>query len=309
MSDSKNRWDCLDIKEYSAPDGYYDTPFVYTYDASALNDSQSYYSLSVPVDGDSLFLLRRAAGQRTVADLYRLYGHDGAPLCSEFWNMTIPALWDIPIVPQRAYPPSGFIRFDLGSVSKASKTPGGSGSAQVFLSTLVFQGVKRFRGKNPLSAVGMLPSQGKYHLRPYTYRTTITVDWNVYRYDSGGTVLGFSAPRQFSIPVNDYAFEVGRMSLLTTSGASWPGGSGVDAAQIKMMLYDWQGHQVFKDPIEDRYVFANTDLSDRLVSVLSPSLVYPPGSMILFDVYSLLFAADLPAHYEIAVQGMQRIPE
>jgi hypothetical protein len=107
---------------YTPPDGYYDQPFIWIYDASGLQDGQNalnqYVYIQAPL-GD--FILRRIAGIKGVVNpsggQYQIKDKDGAYIEASPEYVTEDD--DIMIIPELRYPETGFIGFDLYDVLRA----------------------------------------------------------------------------------------------------------------------------------------------------------------------------------------------
>lgn len=147
---------------YTPPEGFYDLPFTWVYDASALTDGSDYPNQFVYIQGGyGDFILRRVAGMTRVLHAftgvgfneggrYLLYDAQGRPLqggpiCPWSNNFSIfggiaPIETDFGMVPEVFYKETSNIKFDLANVLRDTDH-GNALSAQI-----AFQGVRRVAG-------------------------------------------------------------------------------------------------------------------------------------------------------------------
>ena len=131
---------------YTPPDGYYDLPFTWAYDASALTPGTAYPNQLVYLQGGyGDFVLRRLVGLSRIlsgSSTYQIRDRTGNYIES------IPVIGasadDIGYAPELVYPELGGIRFDLGPVT----IPAQPGTAQ-----LAFQGARRMKGNPPANPI------------------------------------------------------------------------------------------------------------------------------------------------------------
>jgi len=304
-------WDCPVEEQYEAPPGYYDEPYMYPFDfdmaAPALFGAPA-MGLQVALDGDSDFLLRRVVGAYNLSVAgpggfvpgLQVYDAVGRKFFSQpidpnqAWNA------DIALAPEKWYPASGQIWFDLALYNPSFRVSGPTPASGIFWGQMAFQGVRRFRG------VLAKPTY-TYKEKPFVYRAPqVTLNWNAYLW-GGGLPLSPSAPQTFVVPVNDYDFELLGMALVDAATGAYPWA--LDPP-FKMTLYNQVQKAVYRRPVLPCYIFANA-WPGIMWSSFSPGIVYGAGSQIKFDIHSLLLAADLgpPAPvYDIMFFGVRRIP-
>src|SRR5262249_34671133 len=107
---------------YQTPQGCHDVPFIYLFDGNDLTNGNDYVGqLSVKLDSDSEFILRRIAGVSSVAEFFTYRNNSG----SYVWKPAAAVAGqqaDIGVPFEKSYgglTGSGQIRFDLLTVAKA----------------------------------------------------------------------------------------------------------------------------------------------------------------------------------------------
>jgi hypothetical protein len=272
-----------------------DRPYIYVYNGDALADNATYLEVTVPTEGDSDFHLRRGAGINTVcrqfmarnAIRYQLFGR----------QINVGGPGDYPLVPELVYPAASFISMDLINTLRSNNPyPGVPGSIPNYWSQIAFQGVRRYQG-------GALPRTGyPYYERPYTLTTAIVVAW------AGRAPAAFqqlTVGQTFVVPVQDYDFELFKMSFLIQVAQAPVPVPSVD--KVKMTLYDVEGRQMMSAPVVDELL---NDISVNYNSVYPvPPVLYPVGSQIKFDIWSLLIDTEIPATLEVNFHGKWRLPK
>ena len=273
------------MNEYRTPPGFVDTPYIYCYDATGLTDGQSYQRLSLPLEGDTQFLLRRIAGLNTVATAMRLYDGDGQPTSNA--PMRVGAQWPMPEI---AYgrTGSGEILFDLQTVARSSIACG----TTIYTSHLYFQGVKRRRATFTQGVAGV------WSPTPWTYVQPVTVDW--YRYITGAIV---EPPRRIMLAINDYDFSLRQLRLVNTTD-----GGAFTAPTIQLRLYDADGRALSSAPVNQNTINSAVDAT---ACFPVPEVQYPFGSTLQFDVVSNICNTDpsFPKTVRIELIGYRRIPK
>ena len=184
------------MKLYTPPPGYYDLPFTWAFDASALTNGLNYPNQIVYIKGGyGDFILRRivglsqilnpAGGQYQIQDGQKNY-IEQYPV---FSGGSIPGLSsadDIGLVPELWYPEQGGIRFDLFKILKPANFP----------AQLAFQGVRRMKGiaqRNP-----------NYRSNPKSFTYTMSVQL-------GPTAGNITTGR---VLVDNYDFELYQLIIL-----------------------------------------------------------------------------------------------
>jgi len=270
--------------------GFYDQPFIYVFDADALTDGVSYRSLSVPMLTGSDFLLRRVCGRPNVCGAMRYYGADGRTMSSRLYAMQR----DQVVVPEHIYPPDSQIKLDLDVVARGNWPYVVPGSIPNYWSQLGFQGVRRFYGQQAVE------STYQYYTKPYTVTFDFTITW------AGRMAPAYQivdVPRQYTTQVENYDFELHRITATITKAGA--GLTVVDAA-MKLRLYDAWGKAMMSDPVLD--IFLTENGPDWNSCFPCPTVLYPAGSEIKFDVQSLLIDTEVPAPVTIEFHGVQRFP-
>ncbi len=290
---------------YVTPPGKYDVPFVYVYDATSLTDGLNYQDIQIPMQGDSDFILRHIAGVDTVIDTAAnggRFNYKNASLSYANGNPTtgicFPKNW--PVLPEKIYKFNESIWIDLYKVLRNTTTCGGT---PIFNSFIAFFGVKRFD-----VGPGYVPKRTpyKYKEKPQRYEYLLTIDWNHY---AVGTAL--QQPHRFTQHMDNYDFELLRISICE------PGQTGTLLTNdFSMTLLDQSLHQTSSLPLNQGFFNAGKPTPATQPPYQGcfpvPSMVYPAGSAITFDVTSQLCNAPVPpapqAIYDISFEGIWRIP-
>jgi len=192
---------------YTPPDGYYDLPFTWTYDASKLTQGKTYLNQYVYLQGGyGDFVLRRVVGLGrilagqvgTAVGQFQIQDNGGKYIESApvYGAISVAAQASTPtddmgFAPELLYQETGAIKFDLRAVN----LPTALSTAQI-----AFQGVRRMKGttvKNPTYQASP---------RSYTYIVPAGV---------GGPVGSYSTVRT---KVNNYDFELHQTIILETTG-------------------------------------------------------------------------------------------
>jgi len=273
----------------------YEQPYFAVFDAdiaaagqTPLTDGLSYQNLQVNLNSDADFLLRRIAGVNNCATSFRLFNQTGAYLQSK----SIIAPVDYLCVPQQKYNLGSQIRFDLYNVNLQSRSYGVGGSINNYWSQIAFQGVKVFPNLSPYE------TPYKYYLRPFAYTQSVTVS-NTGRIASA--YQGLQGSQQITVEMHDYDFELQYIELLITLSG---GSQIVSDTYVKIMLYDQYQSQFFSRPVLDSYI--NYTSANNSSVWPCPTIVYPVGSFIRFDVWSLLTQTQVPATLQVTFGGMWR---
>lgn len=143
-------------------------------------------------------------------------------------------------------------------------------------------------------------SDYKYTEKTYTYNQQVTVNW-------AGTD---TIPRKFAIPIVEGCdFELQRI-LIVRSQLAGATTNAVPDSEIKLQLFDQFGKQLSNAPVLDVYLNDAADATTHFYNPVFPvpAVLYRRQSFIRLEVTSLLPAAQLPAVYEIYLQGVRRIP-
>jgi len=296
-----------ELEPYRTPEGYTDFPFTYVFDATGITDGINISNLSKAMQGNSDFILRQIIGTdscvATPANGGKVQFYNTSK--SKMTQAQIIAPKNYPLVPEKLYKYNEEISFDLFNTLRAFNVCGGT---PIFTSYIGFRGVKRFHG-NPGYRTGETP----YAWRevPQAYVTDITV--NFARFASGTNV---NPPNRFVVPLDNYDFELFRI-LVSQPGTLLAGGGtasavGLTTNDFGIMLYDAQGHQLSDLPQPVLWVSGSKPTAatqQKYQAVVPvPPLVYPAAGQIVFDVTSFLCSTSLPQVYDIAFQGVWRVP-
>lgn len=293
-----------ELEPYRTPEGKLDFPFAYVFDATGITDGQAQLqNLPVQLQGDSEFVLRHIAGVNLCVNTPANGGRfnyrnpsgqyaNGNPSSGIF----MPANW--PVLPEKVYPnENGAIFFDLYQTLRNFTVCGGT---PIYNSFIAFFGVKRFSGAKPYQ------TPYRYWEQKYAYSFDLTVNWNHF---SSGTII--APPRRFFVLMDRYDFELMRVSITqTTAGAAGTGALTTNDFQI--MAYDPNMRQFSSLPLNQFFINAGRPTAataPQYQPAIAPSVVYPVGSAITFDITSMLCnGVGAPQTYNIAFEGIWRMP-
>lgn len=293
---------------YLTPEGKQDVPFCYVFDTSGLADGQAQVqNLPVQLQGDSEFVLRRIAGVNLCVDGTTVAGRFNYRNASGSYAAGNPSSGivmppNFPVLPEKVYPvANAAIIFDLYSTLRS--VADACGGHPVYESQIAFFGVKRFAYQ-----AGYPNRQTPYRYRPckYTYSYDLTVNWNYYQLSTNP-----AAPRRFTVSLDRYDFELMRIAITkTTSGSQGTGG--LTANEFRIMLYDSNLHQYSSLALNQSFLNAGRPSpagAPVYQPALAPTMVYPVGSAITFDISSLMCnAVNVPQTYNLAFEGIWRVP-
>lgn len=294
-------------RPYRTPEGKLDAPFVYVFDASAVADAQAQVqNLPVQLQGESEFVLRRIAGVNLCVDTAANGGKFNYRNPSNSYANGNPSSGIIPgqnwpVVPEKIYTQANAaIFFDLYNTLRAFTA---CGETPIYISQIAFFGVKRFdRPRGYPTRV----TPYEYRECKYGYSFSLTINWNHF---SSGTIV--APPQTFYVTMDRYDFELQRIAITkTTSGSQGTGGLLTEDFQV--MLYDSNHHQYSNLALNQGFINSarqSPALTHPYQPALAPTLVYPVGSAIKFDVVSMLCnAVASPQTYNIFFEGQWRVP-
>jgi hypothetical protein len=275
-----------------------DRPFIYVFDADTagasggtLTNGADYKNLTIPVNRDAPFLARRLAGRPLIGNQLQLYDRTSNYVSTD--PFAVPP--DYPLIPEMLFDPASQIRFDLIGVdaATASRAYGVPGSVNNYWTQLIFQGVKRFRDLQPYQ------TPYRYFDKVYSYPLDCSITY------TGRLAPAYTAPStptRFSIEVRDFDFELYTISLQADLA-----NAAIQQSDtfFKLMLFDQYANQLFSAPVLDSFLNYTGAVNNAVFPC--PPLVYPVGSHIVFDVYSLLIAAQVTATLTVTFTGVQRI--
>lgn len=281
------------------PPGYGDTFFMFAYNGDSLTNGTSPSLVALPItNGD--FICRYWSGLESIADGIQLYDAVQRRWFGDVvnWGATSGFATGCVVLPERRYPNQSYIRFDLSNVTKA--TVGTDGALTIYRSQLVFAGVKRRANHYSDPEPSPYPFREREIVlgqngQPGTFLLSIN------KYASTNGVL--NPPDQYSIPVLDYDFELRRVELQLQSDGQ--------LSQFAITLYDNYWNPVSNVPILANRFFHldNNHSSGEQNFFPSPGLLYKVGSVIRFDIWSLLVSPTaLPQEFRLAFYGVRRIP-
>jgi len=297
---------------YHTPAGSIDFPFCYAFDASALTDGADYFGLQLPLMNDSDFILRHVAGVTLCVD---------NPASGGLWNYrqpesqqnvfgngasAVPFLGAVPsrnhtVVPEKYWPSGSAIYLDLVHVLRNSTI---CAEGTIYNSQIAFWGAKRL-GENSGYRTGATPYQ--YKEKKYSYLFNLTIDWA--HFDAAGVV---QAPHRFWVQLDNMDFELVRIAVTDTTGTQGRGSiTPLVANDFQIVLYDASLHATSNIPINQAFlnsVKPTPQTQPVYQPGLAPTIVYPGGGAITFDIVSMLCSASLTKTYNILFDGVWRIP-
>lgn len=287
-------------QQYITPAGYRDFPFAYVFSASSLTDGNTYQDIQIALQGDSQFILRHIAGvTQCVASVpgggrWNYKGHNRSTAIGNP-SSGIVAFPNWPVVPEKIFDYNEAIWLDLYSVLRANNSGGGD---TVYTSQIAFFGLKRYAETNRQFTV----TDYRYREAPQRYEFTVTIDWPAY--DIGTTL---ALPHRFIQQMDNYDFELLRISI------GQEGQTGTLTTQdFAMTLYDPHMHQLSSAPLLQGYFNVGKPTPSTQPTYQGcfpvPTIVYPAGSAITFDIQSLLPAPSVRQTYHISFEGVWRLP-
>jgi len=284
----------LKLAEYRTPEGYYDLPYIHVYDGDALTDGVNYRNINVGItQNNEGFALRQIMGADKIAG--RVQFRDSfAPLNGADAGFVMPRTY--PVAPERFITPVGALLMDLYTVARANRA---ALPVIIYFAQIAFQGAKRYMQPKGAEIVYPGRSDYKYKERPFTYVQQVVVGW-------AGTD---PTPRKFALPVTEGCdFELQSLNIIRSqlAGAAT---NAVPNSEIKLQLFDQFGKQLSNAPVLDVYLNDAADAATHFYNPTFPvpGVLYRRQSFIRVEVTSLLLAAQLPATYEIYLQGVRRV--
>jgi hypothetical protein len=290
---------------YRTPLGSLDVPFVYVFDATGIADGQAQVlNLAKPTQGDSDFILRRIVGiNNCVAGAPNgkfNYRNASMSLANSGQSTGVVAAPNWVVLPEKMYSKNTQISFDLfNTLRNVRANCGISGGSpnDIFTSYIGFFGVKRFTGQ-----VRTLNTPYKYREQKYAYAYDLTINWPAFV----GTNLNPDRAHRFSQPINNWDFELQRVAFCTQGSTALLGDD-----QFSITLYDANKNAMSDLPLNQSYV-NNSQVGTTLSAPYSgifpvPTVVYPAGSEIQFDITSNLCPNELPISYQILFDGIWRV--
>jgi hypothetical protein len=292
----------LITEPYRTPAGYVDFPFTYVYDATGLADGTAQImNIQKPLQGDSDFILRSILGVPTVLDTAANGGKFNFRNASGSYVFQAPVVLPnvYTVVPEKLYPYDASITFDLYNILRDSRACGGNPIKSSFIG---FQGVKRFS----LGAGGYQERITPYPYKEvrYSYEYALTITQGHYVTVGGSAV---TPPQRAVIALDNFDFELLQIAVSLSGGAG-----ALQTADFQATLYDANMHQLSDLPMSQGFFNCGKPTAATVPQYQSvfptPSLVYPAGGNIVFDVISMLCANEAPLTYNLSFQGVWRKP-
>jgi hypothetical protein len=278
---------------YTPPAGFYDVPFTWVFDCSALVAGQNYPRLSVPIyAGYGDFIMRRIVGLNNVLSnvsgqfqirdqLGRYLQNVPQSIGSGGPGQTAHCGADFGLTRELIYPENSQIYFDLYDVDPAFDYGGISN----FGAQVGFQGVRRVEGNSPW------PAGYRFKPKTYTYIVGNTLPTSTATLGPAEHVITPITDFDFELYELQIAYSVNGMAVLNTRSL------------CLLQLFDQNGVGVQYQPITDQYLNA---LSPWKTGAFVPPLLYRKDSQIRLDMISLTAGTEV----DMAIQyvGRQRIP-
>lgn len=295
---------------YYTPDDAVDFPYYYTYagvsaQGTALTNGLNYLNRSKRIQFDSDFVLRAIIGAPTIVNSasggIQLYNYSQS---AAFASPIVPMPNQYAIVPEKIYPRSTDLKFDLIKIALATRA---CGELPIPVSLLAFQGVKRYWPKQPNYPPGapalIVPAdEASFIRKPYSYSFGLSLNWFYYVTATAGLL---SALRTFNIPIQDYDFELHYIEVINVAT-----GAVLTTDLFAMTLYDSTGYRPFSDsPLPQSY-WNNNRAAYGGPTMPVPPMLYKVWNNLKFDIQSLVCNTDGSAPYGLQINfcGAQRIP-
>ena len=284
---------------YWTPDGTLDFPFMYVYNTATFTDGQNFLNLVQQLQGDSAFVLRRIMGvplnvAAPSAGKFNYRNPNGEYAAGNAsTGIIVPPTW--PVVPEKLYRVNDQIAFDLYDVLRNNTV---CSEGTIYNSQIAFSGVKRFpQGTGYPKQV----TPYRYYEKAFTYDFSLTVNWA--HFDGHGNA---QPSQRFNQQMDNWDFELCSIRI------SQPGSTGaLTTNDFQISLYDPNLHAFSNNPVNQLFYNAGRPTPStspaNQATFPTPTVLYPAGSAITFDITSMLCAASLPQVYDIAFMGIRRI--
>lgn len=293
----------LRTEPYFTPHGAVDVPYAYVFDGTSLTDGNDLFNAQQVTAGDSSFILRRIVGLPTVLDTGAnggKFNYKNASQSYVFMAQVVPPNV-ITVVPEKLYPPNGSIFFDLYKILRDSTACGGT---PIPTAQIAFFGVRRYQlGRG--YAVRETPY--KYYEKRYSFEYSLTLN-----------VASGTPPQRQIIPMDAFDFEL--LEIMISDAGDTTGVGALQTADFSVQLYDANMHQLSSAPLLQGFINSGrvstggsgtgkgNGAPPYQAVMPCPSIVYPAGGNIVFDITSLLCATSLPKTYNISFLGIWRKP-
>ncbi len=287
---------------YVTPPGYADYPFCYVFDATSLTDGNDYEDIQQALQGDSQFILRHIAGVPSCVDTAAGGGRFNYKNASRSYcfspgaGVVMPK--NFPVVPEKLYDRNASIYLDLFNVLRENAACTG---VPVYRSFIGFFGIKRF----PVNAgYPIQQTPYKYKEKRYSYEFPLTISQGRYTTAASTDVT----PAQRCVQeLDNFDFELCQISISAEDATGALAGQ-----EFAITLYDPNMHMLSSAPVPQGWINAGRPTARTQAPYQGlfpvPSVVYPAGGNIVFDVTSLLCVTDVPKTYNVSLLGMWRVP-
>lgn len=280
----------------------YTKPYFYVLDFDAIPDGTNLNNYALPTFDFCDFYLRRVAGWNFVkapTGRLQIYGPDQNKF---FFSPIQNIVRDFPVIPQMKYQTNSSIVIDNSNVLRANNAyTGVPGSVPNYFSQLCFQGIRQY-----ITPVANRGGYSNFREKPYTYTFRLENYTKTGRVGPAFQVLDL--PDTYTVRIDNYDFvwDATIISVRLLGGESVFQGWQASEGNFKLTFYDLQNVAYSNAPVLD--VFYNTSARNNVSCFPIPSLVFPVGSDIKFDLWSLLTNGRAPAFLEITFIGRNRIP-
>lgn len=269
--------------DYTTPDGFGDYFYIYVYNPGqkGLVTGKSYSYIPIEIQ-DGNFIMRAWAGAGSTLSSSGAVSAWGT---IQIYDARVRLFFDVPTsvfsasntgtaeLPEKEYPINSALRFDLNNVSPATDVTGVTPVSQ-----LAFYGVRRVEGVQSDPA----PSSYEYREEDFSYSVSFLLPT-----DATSTSPG--SPIQYTVPVQDFDFELRRIEYNYTSPSGQSGAADPAHPEFQMMLYDsnWRGRS--NSPVNcNRLCHYPFSTNGPVNHCPAPGIAYPVNSVIRFDILSLI---------------------
>jgi hypothetical protein len=296
---------------YHAPPGALDVPYVYVFDASGITDNLAeLLNNSLQINNNSAFILRHIQGLNLCVKTAANGGAFGYKNASQSYAHSNPGTGILvnsgnwPVVPEKEYPANSIISFDLFNTLRNFNV---CGQTPIYNSQVAFCGVKRYPAEQ-----GRKPQTTPYKWKPFKQTYTYSLLLNYAHFDAGGHP---TPAVRYAFQLDNYDFELMRISITVADVNANPPTGSVGCLQtndFQMRLYDCNLEATSSAPLNQYFINNGkaTAKSQPLNQSIHPvpTLLYPAGGQIQFDIVSMLCSGQLPITYQLCFEGIWRLP-
>ena len=299
------------VNAYRTPAGKVDVPYVYVFDASGLTDGLDYKNLSVAIDHNSEFVLRRVAGLNLCVNSNatgKFRCHQQNQLQMQQAPIRPGQMLDgtrsgfLPVLPEAIYQPASAIPFELYGVLRNATAD----TVPIYNSFLAFCGMRRFDE----GVIYTHKTPYIYRELPYTYTYQLNLNWAHWT-DAGSGIP--TQPKVFTIPIYEDDFELSAIGVVQSNGQM------VTTNDFQLSLWDASKSQLFSSQALNLPYFnwngPKTTGTVGGVTVVSqpygrpvypvPPIVYPIKGILQFSITSML-PFGTTGNYTIHFMGIKR---